>query len=173
MTLRIAPLNLHWLGPEPEHDLCAHGGVEVVIDGEVFVAEDDVTVSTGAVHLLRTLERDHTPEAPVAEHLLPHCGHFMVVDPDTGEAFNIGCPQGANWWVRHDGADVVLAREDGPERHVRRGEWVRAVAEFADAVAAFYAASPPRQPSSRIDAEWLQALRDEWNRRRASIPPGA
>lgn len=173
MALAVTPTDLYWIGPEPEHDLCAHGGVEVVIGGEVFLADDDVVVSAGALHLLRTLERDHTPDAPVAEHLLPHCGHFMVLDPDTGEAFNIGCPQGANWWVRHDGANVLLTREDGAERRVRRGEWARAVAEFADEVAAFYTASPPRQPTDKHDAAWLQALWDEWRLRRAAIPAGA
>lgn len=169
-TVRIVPAGLHWIGPEPERDLCAHGGIEVLVDGEPFITGEggDLALSTGALHLLRTLRADHTPEAPLAEHLVPHCGHFMHMDESTGEVINLGCPLGANWWVRHDGDAVLLTREDGAGHRTRRHAWTLAVAEFADAVDAFYASSPARQMDDDYDAEWFAAFRAEWARRRTA-----
>lgn len=149
----------------PEHDLCAHGGIEVFVDGEPFIEGDDLALSTGALHLLRTLRADHTPEAPLAEHLIPHCGHFMYMVEDTGQVANLGCRDGANWWVRHDGDSVLLTREDGAVHRISLRAWTRAVAGYADAVDAFYAASPARQLDDAYDAEWFAAFRAEWARR--------
>lgn len=167
---RVLPAGLHWLGPEPQHDLCAHGGVVVLVDGEEFVRSEDadLAVSTAALHLLRTVVADHTPESPVGEHLVPHCGHFMVVDGETGLVANVGCPWGENWWVRHVDGVVVLTRGDGAERRVGRGAWAGAVADFADAVEAFHAASPPREFSDDYDAGWFAVMREEWTRLRAA-----
>lgn len=169
-TVRILPSGLHWL-QDSDSDLCAHGGVVVSVDDRPFItpAEDDLAVSTGALHLLRTLADDHTPQTPRAEHLIPHCGHFMHMDEASGEAVNLGCPVGVNWWVRHEAGSVVLAREDGAEVRVSERDWARAVAEFADAVDAFFVASPARVLADEHDAQWFHAMRGEWNRRRAAI----
>ncbi|MBB4636858.1 hypothetical protein [Longimicrobium terrae] len=170
-TIRIQPVRLHWLVDDSPGDLCAHAGVVVTVDGEPFItsAEKDLAVSTGALHLLRTLADDHTPQTPRAEHLIPHCGHFMAVDDESGAVVNVGCLSGANWWVRHEGGGVVLTREDGAEARVSEREWARAVAEFADAVDAFYATSPARQPADEHEAEWFPAMRHEWRQRRSAI----
>jgi len=173
-TIRIQPTGLHWLQDSPS-DLCAHGGVVVTVDGQPFVtpAESDYAVSTGALHLLRTLSDNHTPQTPRAEHLIPHCGHFMYMDDESGEVVNLGCPVGVNWWVRHGKAGVVLTREDGAEARVSAHEWARAVAEFADAVDVFFAASPARVLAGEHEAEWFGAMRREWRQRRSAIIVGS
>lgn len=170
-AIRIQPTGLHWLVDHSPGDLCAHAGVVVTVNGQPFItsAENDLAVSTGALHLLRTLVDDHSPQAPRAEHLIPHCGHFMVMDGESGAVVNLGCLDGVNWWVRHEGGNVVLTRRDGGEVRLSEREWARAVAEFADAVDAFYAASPARVPADEHDAAWFHALRHEWRQRRSAI----
>lgn len=170
-AIRIQPVRLHWLAEDSAGDLCAHAGVVVAVDDQPFItpAENDLAVSTGALHLLRTITDNHTPQAPRAEHLIPHCGHFMVVDDESGAVVNVGCLHGANWWVRHEEAGVVLTREDGAEARVSEREWACAVAEFADAVDAFYATSPTREPADEHDAAWFHALHREWRQRRSAI----
>lgn len=173
-TVLIEAIDLRWIGPEPQHDLCAHGGIVVMVGGVPFIEDRkaDHAVSTGALHLLRAVFSDHTPDAPLAEHLIPHCGHFMVLDPATGDLVNLGCPDGVNWWVRHNRDAVVLTREDGVEARTTPAAWAQAVARFADQVAAFYEASAPREPSGEHASEWFNALWQEWNRLRATIEAG-
>jgi hypothetical protein len=170
-VVRIVGSGLHWLVPDPQHDLCAHGAFALRVGGECFGAgeADDLALSTGALHLLRSVASDHTPESPLAEHLVPCCGHFMVVDDASGRVENLGCPEGVDWWVRHVGGEVVLTRGDGEERRVARDEWARAVAAFADDVAAFFDASPPREPGDEHAASWFAAMREEWARLRGKI----
>lgn len=93
-----------WITDEPgsaRSDLCSHGGVRLVIGGEVILPgdeDDDYTISTSALALLRTLESDHSPRAPVAEGLILHCGMLLM----------LSCPIGVDWSVRHMGGHVVL-----------------------------------------------------------------
>ena len=170
-SVRIAAYGLRWLEPESEYDLCAHGRAEVRLDDELFIATSDgeLALSTAALHLLRTVASTHTADSPVAEHLIPCCGHFMYLD-DMGRAVNLGCPYGVNWWVRHDDGIVVLNREDGVERRVGSEAWARAVGAFSDQIRAFYQASPPREFSGEDDALWYRAVQEEWNALRAKIP---
>lgn len=171
MALRISPVGLHWLPTMPAHaDLCAHAGITLEFEGELIVdaRDDELAVSTGALHLLRTLSAEHTPERPVAEHLAPCCGHYMFVDAASGEVQNGGCSNGVNWWVRHSEAGVTLVLRDGRRLTTPRDVWCRAVVAFADEVDAFYAASAPKAPGDPDDEAWFAAFRAEWHRRRAA-----
>lgn len=166
--VRIEPVNLHWLpGGPAAHDLCAHGGAVLRIDDEVVVDDsaEEWALSAGAVFLLRTLGRDHTPERPVAEHLLPHCGHAMYVDPDSADVVIIGCPHGRDWRVVHTGNLVLLGFADGREFEVPVGAWREAVLRFSDTIEKFYAASEPKEPSDADDAAGFEAFLKEWRRR--------
>lgn len=170
MALSISAVGLHWLPTVPAHaDLCAHAGITLEYEGQLLVdaRDDELAVSTGALHLLRTLSAEHTPERPVAGQLAPCCGHYMLVDAASGEVANGGCPNGVNWWVRHAGAAVTLELPDGRRLTIPREVWCRAVVAFADAVDAFYAASAPKVPGGADDEEWFAAFRAEWRRRRA------
>lgn len=173
-TLEIEPLGMHWLDADNEAgDLCLHGGIRVAVSGEALIdtGAEDYALSTGALHLLRTLDRDHTPDRPISEHLVPHCGHVMVVDGESGSVTNVGCAAGVNWWVRHEGSDVVLTFADADAR-VPAGEWRRAVCAFSDVVAAFYDAGGKKRPLDALAQEWYEPFRAEWERLRRSESPG-
>lgn len=87
------------------------GTLRVVINGVAVMdgERDDIGVARTALALSRTLQRDHTPEHPVAEQLVLHdCGFATTL---------MSCGIGANWWVRHDGNTVRIegvARFDAP-----------------------------------------------------------
>jgi len=74
--------------------------VRLTIGGEVIVAPErgDVTISTSALALLRTLGHDHSSRQPVAEYLLLHCGQLLMAS----------CPHSVDWSVRHDGGQIRL-----------------------------------------------------------------
>jgi hypothetical protein len=93
-----------WMGETPEHvanDLCSHGDIGLVIGGCLIApgdGEGDYTISTSALALLRTLESDHSPERPIASHLVLHCGMLLM----------LSCPIGIDWSVSHLGGRVRL-----------------------------------------------------------------
>jgi hypothetical protein len=163
--------NLHWLAHAvPETDLCAHGAVTVQIGGRLLATPEagDWCVSASALYLMRTLTASHTPESPVGEHLIPCCGHMMYAEDDGADVAIVGCPSGIDWQVTHEGANVRLRTLDGEEEIVTLEEWRRIVLEFADAVAAFYAASAPKQFSHPYDEQGFAAFQAEWARRRGA-----
>ena len=176
--LEIVASNLHWLGVTDEgvHDLCAHGGVRVSLDGELLVEDvSDYAVSTGALHLLRTLEADHTSSrtgvGDEGEQLIPCCGHFMHVPPGSDRLWNLGCPEGVNWWVRHESEHVELDFPNGRRCTVTAQEWRRAVMAFSAQVWAFFAATPAKQPGDAWEAEWLPLFLKEWMTRGGHARP--
>ena len=132
----------------------------------------DWCVSAAGLFLLRTLDASHTPEAPVADHLIPCCGHWMYALNDGADVDIGGCNTWIDWEVIHEGANVRLRTSEGEEEIVPLAEWRRTVLEFADAVAAFYAASAPKQPSDETDAQGFAAFQAEWARRRGRGRPG-
>jgi hypothetical protein len=167
--LEIVPYNLHWLAEAPARgDLCAHGVVRVADGTHVLASihDTDLALSTGALHLLRALSFDHTAESRLADHLIPHCGHFMAIDGPSRRLVNVGCNLGLNWWIRHRNATVELEFDEGRRHDVGFGEWHHAVCAFSDAIAGFIQASPPREPAGDHDREWYAAFQKEWRRRR-------
>lgn len=116
-----------------EHDLCSHGDVRLVIGGRFIDdgdGEGDYTISTSALALLRTLESDHSPDRPVADKLVMHCGQLRM----------LSCPFGIDWSVTHlPGAvrlsDVILnesVRFAGLAVDVAEDEYRRQVVAFAE-----------------------------------------
>lgn len=166
--LVIEPVGLHWLYNEEPTDLCAHGGIQVLLDGRIVfeqgTTDDGLTLSTGALHLLRTVERDYEPGPDVSGQLVPCCGNWMVFDEDLHEVVNSPCPNGINGTVRHNGDSVEVRLSDNPSFVVTDLEWARAVHEFSAKVRAFYFAIP-RDASDAMDAEWHPQFVDEWDRR--------
>lgn len=104
-------LNQDWLGNEPQQfDLCSHGQISLKIGGQgILDGRETYGLSESALALLRTLEKDHTPDFPVAEKLIFHgCGTTLMQ----------GCPIGVDWAVKHDGDTVTLSnvkRWDTPD----------------------------------------------------------
>jgi hypothetical protein len=170
--LVIEPFNLHWLKDiDPAADLCAHGGVRVALNGRMLLQTDgdDYAVSTAALNLLRTLDADHRSGEP--DRLVPHCGHAMFVDPDSGEVVKMGGVTGVDWSVAHSqleqGATATTLTFINCDAEVLPfAEWRAAVVAFPQAVRDFYFATPKR-PESSEDSEWFEAFHREWGRRHA------
>lgn len=164
--LVIEPIGLHWLNTDnPEQDLCAHGGVSVAFEGsEVFrTKESGLSVSTGALYLLRYIETDHpnTDE----DHLFPCCAFEMHVE--AGRVVNMtGCGNGEDWRILHDGDDVSLHFYGGPAIRISMKEWREAILQFSSEVRSFYFREQ-KSPGDG-DGEWFEAFRVEWLERHAS-----
>ncbi|MEM1205814.1 MAG: hypothetical protein AAGN66_21470 [Acidobacteriota bacterium] len=163
---------MHWLdGMDEEKDLCAHGVVTVAIGGVTLAdpADGEQCVSAAALHLLRTLESDHTPESPVGEHLVPHCGHGLYEGPTPdADVVIVGCSSGVDWQVVHGEGAVTLRNAGGAEAQVSLASWGDAVCAFSDRVEAFYKSSSPKVPDDDVEAAGFEAFRREWRRRRDS-----
>lgn len=172
VILRIRPTGLHWLPSLPAHeDLCAHGGAVIEVDGEVFFDTRDrgLTLSAAALFLLRTLERDHLPDALAGDQLFPCCGHAVFSDGPGLDVYVSGCPNGDNVWVRHRGTMVELETVEGERVEVSGAEWQEAVHSFADEIRDFYDASAPKRPTIPGEREGWDAFWAEWRRRRTGM----
>ena len=98
-----------WINGEADdpEDLCLHGHAVARIAGETV--EFDCAVSAAALYLLKSLTEDHLLGRPGQEQFFPCCGFFCVAD-ETGENVEIvGCDNGADWTLRHEGENVRLA----------------------------------------------------------------
>ena len=173
--IAIEPVGLHWLfDSEPGSDLCAHGGLRVTRSGGVLVdtGPRDYALSTAALQLLRTLERDHARDASFSNPLVPHCGHFMGMDAQ-GSVIVLNCDRGVDWAVTRDGGDVLLSFAGHADIRVAFTEWRNAVVTFSRAVRAFFAQSPKNVGAD--DLEWFAAFTAEWAERHAAaeqpLPP--
>lgn len=153
-----------WINDDPEsatYDLCSHGAIRLVIGGQVIAAgdpKDDYTISTSALALLRTLESDHSPEQPVASHLILHCGMLGMSS----------CPIGIDWSVSHKDERVQLhdvVRYDTifphegvrfPELAVELGE-----EEYRDEIVAF--AEKAKEPFVGVEKEFEEDYVEFWD----------
>lgn len=121
---------------------------------------------------MRTLERSHSKASPVGQDsLFPHCGEAMFDTPGEDDVTIVGCPAGLDIQVAHSRGEVALTADDGRTCSVTFAEWQAAVFAFADDVAAFYAAQPPRKVDSDSAPGWRK-FKAEWARRRGRAFPG-
>lgn len=160
----INATELGWIGgtqDEPD-DLCLHGHAVAFIGGERL--EYDCTVSAAALYLLKSLTEDHI--AGEDNQLLPCCGFFLCPDERGENVTIVGCGNGADWSVLHEGGSVRLITASGRETSVPLGDYAREVCSFADEVAAYYAAcSPKPEPGDEFERRGWAAFRREWKRR--------
>lgn len=165
--LVIEPMNLHWLYVEEPKDLCAHGGMRVSLEGEVLFETTDEsgwTLSTGALHLLRSIDYDYDPSSSPSRQLIPCCGNNMIFDEELGLCANQPCPNGIDWTVRHVATEVSVRFPGDVVVKLTKKEWRHAVHDFSSKVRAFYFAQPARIISDPLDGEWHPRFVDEWNR---------
>lgn len=170
MMIRLSPVNTHWLAEfDDPGDYCAHGSVEFFIDEHQVVSIDsgEWCVSAAALYLLRSLERSHTPQAPVSEHMIPCCGHSMFRLEGHRDVCLTGCSSGIDWEVIHQSPDVLLRLTDGTEFRILQADYANAVWDFSDKVREFYKQSKPKiELASDDDWQGFQAFMSEWDRRR-------
>jgi hypothetical protein len=165
--LKIEPLNLHWIaGGDPEQDLCVHGGIRITSADEVLLEdESDFALSAAAVCLLRTIWRDHTPESRVCHTLIPHCGHEYILGYRAMLQLG-GCPYGMEFWVGHEGEDVLLTLLGPGPSHLARfpaSSWRGAVTTFSKGVMSFLDGTDKR-PNDEYEGERFRRFMVYWRR---------
>ncbi len=165
--------SIAWLGEEKDftNDLCAHGCVEFRIEGTTFVSssDGDFAVSTAALFLLRTIERDHIPGDGVTDgnFLFPCSGHIMLTFPKSRYGFvNCGCPNGIDLTIRHRGETVEVLNQKGSLEQISIAHWKEMVKQFAGSVEDFYKESGPKTELENPEEKeaWLK-FRNEWKSR--------
>jgi len=172
-NINLSVANLHWLGDgdRVSVDLCAHGSVEfTLLNFQISDRSDaDWCVSATALHLLRTLSRNHTDTDPVGEYLITHCGNGMYESFDSNDVFICECGYGINISVTHDEDYVLLETQtDEPIKlRIEKAKWQNVVYEFADSVQRFYDESPPKK-LTEDDIGGYTTFWSEWHRRRSS-----
>ncbi len=161
----ITVKDLHWINNVDDGaDLCLHGHAIAVIGDEVLEYEN-ATVSATALYLLKSITEDHIIFED--NQMLPCCGFFMCPDEELQNVVIIGCPNGVDWSVKHDGDEVILITESGKEIRVPIEEYKKEVFRFADEIEDFYRKALPRKkPSDQYEADGDTAFWKEWHRRR-------
>ncbi|MBR0124585.1 MAG: hypothetical protein IJM03_04485, partial [Treponema sp.] len=165
--------SFYWIDSDDANtgDLCLHGHVRVQIGS--YQSEDYGTVSASALYLLKTLSRNHIPESEI--QLVPCCGHSMFAisslesnpeaEDDYGELCEIlGCPNGLDWTVKHEGDFVRLISDSGQTVCLPFEEYKAEIFAFSNKVKAFYDSSLPRDVSNydAVDIEGFKAFCAEW-----------
>lgn len=172
---KIEIVELFWLdGVLSERDLCAHGHLKVTIGDEIVVDKDEKggwTVSSTALLLLRTLERNHTKENPVGDDLIPCCGFNFIYEEGMNEVYLMNCPNGHDWEVLHQEELIRLTTQKGTTVQIPFNEYKKEVLSFFDSIDNFYQESKPKElPEDEYDRigylqfrkEWTE-LRNKWN----------
>lgn len=162
---------MHWLFKEDIHaDLCAHGKVKVQIGEELIAGirdDEDWTISSTALFLLRTLERNHTKEEQVGDYLIPCCGHFFVFENDMKEVYVGSCANGIDWEVIHENGNIKLKTENGEETLIEFDHYKSEVLKFVDKVERFYIESGEKKISSdETERKGYLEFWNEWKRRK-------
>ena len=97
---KIRILDQYWITKNPDNrtDLCSHGLIDLRINNICISDEtdDDWTISTTGLMLLRTVESDHDVDGPYP--IIPHCGQLGM----------IGCPISIDWTVEHQGDEIIV-----------------------------------------------------------------
>ena len=166
--ITLLPEKLTWLNTEDDcpGDLCAHSAVTFSVDGlEIATPSDEWTVSASAIYLLRTLERNHTKENPVGEHLFPCCGHSMYVVDDSDDVLIIGCPSGVDATIEHFDDQIRITADSGEFRNVPKLQWIEAVLTFSSAIREFYDSSAEKTPGDDVARDGFNRMLLEWERR--------
>ncbi len=166
---------IHWLesyNDEDNLDLCAHGKVRVTIGNEIVAdnssdPDDWWSLTAMALHLLRTLEFNHTSENKVGQCLVPSEGHHINHLPDEPMVLIetvYPIERGVNWWVIHQDKQVRLITEANLETVIPFEGYKNQILQFVDKVQTFYEVSKPKTlPEEKYDREAYLKLWKEWN----------
>jgi hypothetical protein len=161
----ITATDLQWVngGKDDPEDLCLHGHAIAVIGNRKL--EYDATVSATALYLLKSLTEDHIIHED--NQILPCCGFFYLPNEKLDNVTILGCSNGIDWSIIHDGKTVVLELEDGTKETVGMEEYTTAVFKFADMVEDFYrSCSPKILPKDPFERNGYIAFWNEWHKRR-------
>jgi hypothetical protein len=165
-------LDLHWIKNEDDpNDLCAHGHVYLKIGDEVVSDKQtgDWTLSSTALSLLRTIEKDYKKNDN-DNQLLPCCGHFIIAD-DKEETVTIqGCDTGIDWTIVHTKGTIEHITEKGERGIIKKEVYRQLIFDFADKVEQFYKESRPKLiPTDDFERKGYLTFWKEWKRLRNKI----
>ena len=164
---RITAKNFHWINGEKDNpqDLCLHGDATAIIGDRIL--ERSCTVSATALYLLKTLTEDHIIYED--NQMLPCCGFNFLPDKTLQNVIVLGCPNGIDWTVRHNGNDVIITLEDGTTETIGIEEYKAEVFKFADIIEDYYnSCSPKILSEDYFDRDGYIVFWNEWHRRRGS-----
>lgn len=166
--IELEVLDFQWVkGTEDDPlDHCAHGRVNFRINATRFVEPDDGiwTASASALYLLRTLTENSTSENSVAEgnFMFPCCAFCVWPIEHRFEVVTLGCPNGIDVEIIHQGKMVIVQSSVGSEI-VQSSEWTAAVLDFVESVQEFYSASSPKEEiDDEYDRQGWEAFWEEW-----------
>ncbi len=166
MGFSINADDLCWIGGDKDdpEDLCLHGHAVAVIGDRKL--EYDATVSATVLYLLKSLTEDHIINQD--NQMLPCCGFsYAPIDSKWKNIWIVGCPNGIDWSVIHEGDSVRLVLDDGTEEVIPMDEYRKEVFRFADEIEDFYhSCSPKVLPEDDYDRNGYIAFWNEWHRRR-------
>jgi len=157
--------DVYWLADpgQEQADLCLHGFVTAIIGDEVF--QDDGTVSSTALYLLKSLTQNHI--AGKENQMIPCCGHTFIANEDQTEVYICGCPNGIDWTEEQVNGGVKITTESGKETLVPMDAYRAEVFQFADKVESCYASCAPKVPCDDFSRKGYTAFWNEWHRRRS------
>jgi hypothetical protein len=166
----IRILDLHWLNDiDDATDLCAHGHIYVKIGNEIIADENsfDVTLSSTALYLLRTLSQNYSP-GDFASQILPCCGFSIMPDKVNNTILIFGCDNGIDWTIKHiDDTSVMHTSASGAHAIISRKQYREIVLDVADQVEAFYNTSSQKiLPKDEYDKLGYLMFWEEWRRLR-------
>lgn len=165
---KIEVFDLLWIKnslDDPE-DLCLHGYAVATIGTEKF--EYHATVSSTALSLLKSLTEDHIIYND--NQMLPCCGFNMYANDTLDSVDVLGCPNGIDWSVIHEGDEVKIITESGKETIVNIEDYKNEVFAFVDRIEHFYSKCTPKVlPNNKTDRDGYTAFWNEWHRRRKEV----
>ena len=141
---KIRILDQYWITKNPDNkiDLCSHGLIDLRVNDNCISDEtdDDWTINTAGLMLLRTVESDHYVDDTYP--IIPYCGQLGM----------IGCPISIDWTVEHQDDNVIIKdikkypTTDGKEVIEYKGviveigkiQYAREVVRFCDSIKDYF-----------------------------------
>lgn len=146
---------------ERTYDCCIHGKVIFKIGDKLLSDDTEWCVSASAYRFLHTLFENHF--MGTEDFLIPCCGHMMIPSEDKKSVSIIGCGNGMDFSIIHEGENITITTQDNNEYMVSFVDYKNAVLSFAKQVADFYQSNPPRQFEDDFEKDGYSAFVTEWD----------
>ncbi|MGY5354306.1 hypothetical protein [Wenyingzhuangia sp. IMCC45467] len=168
-TFEIEIIEIGWYNGEKSapYDRCAHGYLKVIIGTEIVVKPDLwLNISASGLHLLRTLESNHTKENQLFRILLPTDGHHLNHLPeDECVTIETEMDNGYNWWIEHDNSYVNLTTESNTITKIKIEEYSEQIIQFINKIEEFFSKDIKKTiPESEYDHKGYLMFKKEWRK---------
>ena len=169
MSIVLNLHNPHWMNNvSASNDFCVHGEVEFSIDSLSIISpqDGDWTVSSTAIELLRTLEKDQT-SLPPRSQIFPCCGFNFYKHDKFPFIAVCGCPTGIDFTISVHDKSVEITSHTKTKYRVQLDQWKAAVLNFSSQVLEFYDTASEKDYSQTDEetAENHPILMKEWRQR--------